>query len=313
VNPRIIRVPDDVTPSHLPAWSIHCDGLIYQVNLADDEDAIVQFSGTEPLRYPLKVIGGRNVRIIGMQIELETQAGCDIGDLPNNVIAEHPNANVHPRVPGAIALQVRQSHTSFIEGALIDVAGHEADCIVARNPAGLENSQAHLQRDVVIQNTLCTGVEGLGASDVGDGVHGDLFQNQGEVMRKLVFENVTAESSMEGITLQNWDGFIGAKELIMRRFSYTWDDRYEFDDLYDYQVGLAFSVNAESWTVDDVWLRHIRPDNSGNYGRINGERYGTFDSSDVQKIDGIYDGLPPEGRFALPENIGQYYVSPHGL
>ena len=162
--------------SEMPAWGILCSGRYHRVSLAADEDAVIRFGGGEPIRYPIWVVGGRNVRIVGLEMELETQPGCGIGQLPNTGSSA---TNIHPRIPSAMAVRLENYGTSFVEGAAIDLRGHEADCFVVRNPADLSNADARNQRHVVLQNTNCRGIEGLGQSAIGDGVHGDLLQNQG--------------------------------------------------------------------------------------------------------------------------------------
>ncbi len=292
------------------ATSINCSGKIYRVSLGDSQDAVVYMSGSQPLKYPLQVTGGRNVRIKGLHFSLVTQSGCGVGELPNNPVADHPNASIHPRIPGAIAVRVQQSGITFIEGLHIDVRGHEADCIVSRNPDSMTDTTARKQRDVIVQNTYCAGVEGLGASDVGDGVHGDFFQNQGrDIMRRLVFENVSMRTSQEGIVLHGGGSVPGAKELIIRRYDYTWDPRYVGDDRYE-QFGLAFAGwSDDNWTLDSVYIDDYR--DGGDYINVNGQRYGNSPNGQVLPHPDIRSGLPAEGSFALPGRTGVNYVSPH--
>ena len=261
INARSIDVAK-ISPTYLPASGINCGGYIRKIALSDKEDAIVYMSGSEPLHYPLRITGGRNVRVVGLQIELATQAGCGIGELPNNPIAEHPNANIHPRIPGAIALRLQQSGTSFVEGLNIDIRGHQADCIVVRNPDTMSNYQAQKQRDVVVQNTVCRGIEGMGRTDIGDGIHGDLFQNQGEdVMHRLVFENVSARTSQEGITLHGSarESLSATAILLIRRFDYSWDPRYVGDDNYDDSFGVAFDGwPGPNWKLENIRIERVQ-------------------------------------------------------
>ncbi len=288
-----------------------CDGRLYRIILDDDEDAVVYMSGDKPLPYPMHVSGGRNVRIVGLHFEIETQPGCGIGELPNKPVSRYPNANIHPRFPGAIGIRVQQSGTTFIEGLHIDLKGHEADCIVARNPDSMTDAMARQQRDVIIQNTYCSGVEGLGRSNIGDGVHGDLFQNQGkDIMRRLVFENVSMRTSQEGIVLHGSDNQRGAKTLILRRFDYTWDPRYAEDDAHEH-FGLALSGRSDEdgWSLESVFIDDYR--DGSDYVVINDNRYGNSPSGQVRPHDGIASGAPPGGAFAPPERTGIHYVSPH--
>lgn len=300
-----------VSPVKIPSQSINCAGLVRDVKLGGSEDAVVYMSGSKPLRYPLRITGGRNVRVVGLEFAIVTQAGCGVGRLPNLPVASHPNANIHPRVPGGIVLRLEQAKTSFVEGLNIDVKGHEADCIVARNPDSMSSQQAQKQRDVVIQNTWCAGVEGMGNTRIGDGVHGDLFQNQGrDIMRRLVFENVSMRSSQEGIVLHGDGSLPGARSLLLRRYDYTWDPRYVGDDNYE-SFGLAFAGwPGPDWTLEDVRIDDFR--SGADYIRIKDQRYGNSPGGDVIPHPQIRSGRPPEGAFALQQRTGTRYRSPHG-
>jgi hypothetical protein len=313
-----------VDPVHTAGWkrllgprndqtTVHCDGWIYKVWIDDDEDAVVHMSGEEPLAYPVHVTGGRNVRIVGLHFDLVTQPGCDIGELPNRPVEKHPNANIHPRIPGAISLRVQQSGTTFIEGLYIDVRGHQADCIVGRNPDDMTDAQAQSQRDVIIQNTWCSGVEGMGKTDIGDGVHGDLFQNQGgDILRRLVLENVSMRTSQEGVVIHGNGPNRGTVSMKIRRYDYTWDPRYVGDDDYE-RFGLAVAGwPGKDWTFEEIYIDDYR---GLDYLRIGDDRYGISLKGNakgkVEKHPGIRSGSPADGPFAPPDRTGIHYVSPH--
>ena len=310
-SPKVVNV-SALTPVNIPAIGITCAGKVYKINFNDGQDGVVYMSGSQPLRYPVRITGGRNVRVVGLDFSLVTQPGCGIGELPNLPADQHPNASIHPRVPGAIALRIQQSGVTFVEGLHIDVQGHEADCIVSRNPDSMSESQARKQRDVIIQNLHCSGVEGLGESDIGDGVHGDLFQNQGrDPLRRLVFENVSMRTSQEGIVLHGGISGPGTQSLVVRRYDYTWDARFVGDDAYDHRFGLAFvGWPSSDWTLESIYIDDYR--DGGDYLKIDNQRYGSFSSNSVLKHPEIHSGLPPQGAFALPERTGIHYTSPHG-
>ncbi len=311
VNP--VRIDLSQTNSgKISAWGILCAGSIYKVRLRRNDDAVIFMSGPDPLQFPVHITGGRNVHVIGLQIELVTQPGCEVGRLPNRPPSEYPNANIHPRVPGEMALRLQQSHVTFVEGLYIDARGHQTDCIVIRNPDDLDGATAQMQRDVIIQNTACRGVEGMGKTDIGDGVHGDLFQNQGrDVMRRLVFENVSHRTSHEGIVLHGdqKNGLSATKTLILRRYDYSWDKRFVGDDDYE-RFGLAFSGDpGTNWFLENGHNDDYR--DNGDYLIINGQRYGNSPSRQVLAHPEIRSGLPSEGTFAPPERTGLNYRSPH--
>ncbi len=300
-----ITITADSATSPMPAWGILCSGQYHRIALDADEDAVITFGGSDPLQFPVWVVGGNNVRLVGFDMELVTQPGCDIGDLPNSGSTA---TNIHPRIPSAMAVRLENYGTSYVEGANIDLTGHEADCFVVRNPADLTNAAARNQRHVVLQNTSCTGVEGLGQSDIGDGVHGDLLQNQGnDVISSLTIENVSMRSSMEGLVLHEWDGYAGARDLTIRRFDYAADERYDNDDAYE-QWGVAFAAWADDWTLEQI---HIEDPRDNDYGFVNDQRWGGFSHGVVQQHPAISRSLPAGGTFAPAASIGANYVSPH--
>lgn len=300
-----------ISPTRIGAQSMSCAGMIRQIKLSATEDAVIYMSGNNALRYPLRITGGRNVRVVGLEFALVTQPGCGVGELPNFPLAKHPNANIHPRIPGGIALRLQQAKMSFIEGLKIDLRGHEADCIVSRNPDQMSGKQAQTQRDVVVQNTYCSGIEGLGDSRIGSGIHGDFFQNQGDdVMRRLVFENVSVRSSQEGIVLHGAGSLPGSTSLVVRRYDYTWDPRYVGDDSYEH-FGLAFDGQpSANWTLENIRVDDYR--DGADYIMIKGQRYGNSPAGNVKPHAQIFSGLPAEGAFAPAGQTGINYLSPHG-
>ncbi|MEZ5342377.1 MAG: DUF4214 domain-containing protein [Acidimicrobiales bacterium] len=304
-NPTRIELSASTPTDYMPPWGILCEGQTYDIRLGKDEDAIITMAGDEPLKYPIWIVGGRNVRVVGLEMALDVQPGCGVGQLRNSGSTA---TNIHPRLPGAMALRLENYGTSFVEGVDIDLRGHEADCFVVRNPADLTNAQARVSRNVVLQNTSCIGIEGLGQSDIGDGVHGDLLQNQGfDVMNTLAIENVSVRTSMEGLVLHNDGATAGAKKLTIRRFDYAADPRYVADDSFE-QFGLAYSASAEQWTLHDVYLDDPE---GNNYGFINDQRYGAIVSPYVELVSGVHNGRPSGGAFADQGRVGLGYVSPH--
>jgi hypothetical protein len=248
------------------------------------------------------------VRAVGLHFNLATQPGCGVGELPNRPVEKHPNANIHPRVPGSITLRMQQSGHTFLEGLHIDVNGHQADCIVSRNPDSMSDAKAQSQRDFTVQNTYCAGVEGHGATDIGDAVHGDFWHNQGrDVLRHLAFENVTMRTSLEGMVIQGASP--ATKSLLIRRYDYSWDPRFVGDDNYEMFGLAAVGKPGPNFTFDDIRIDDYR---GSNYLKFNDQRYGDASSSSVQAHPEIRSGLPSQGAFALPGRTGINYVSPHG-
>jgi peptidoglycan hydrolase-like protein with peptidoglycan-binding domain len=315
-GPTTLYVPDDATLVTLSAWHAGvCAGQRYELRLDNNRDYIIRHKpGAPVLTRPLGVFGGRNVRMVGLAIDMQTQSGCTIGS--------------HPKIPGGIALYVQQVATSFIEGAHIKLNGHAADCIVGRNPSNVMGATAFAQRDYIIQNTRCEGWEGE------DAVHGDIFQQQGawtspgEVTRNLFFENVTGYSSQEGIIHEANDNDYeyGVKKFVARRFNFVWDPVYGYDDSNDSAEGSggppaivavegARSGNLANITLEDYYVNHNNNDPSGavfmtQWGNDGATSWG-YRSYGVGNIPGIHHGLPPGGDFAPANKVGLNYVSPH--
>lgn len=247
-SPPALDTPETITlPGNYLATLSHtlCTGPGYVVNLDDAKDYIVRT--TEVLKAPVQIYGGRNVRIIGIHIELATSPCAGAG--------------ASGYVPGTIALRVYQVGTTFVEGAYIDVAGRSADCIDPRNAIGnfdalskgYAEADARGARDVVIQNSVCRGMSG----DVN--VHGDILQTQGmfDLFRSVTFENVTADSNCEGTVLEPREGFLLADAVHVRRFDYRMDARYKPNpdgDAGAVWSGGALMNSAKAYTYDQVYL-----------------------------------------------------------
>ena len=317
-NPEIIDL-SEVKPIKWPAYGLICSGLIINVSLNKDEDYIVMMSGNTPLKYPVRVEGGRNVRMVGLDIRPIVQSGCEIGQLPVNLrpSGQRKNANYHPRMPLGMAMQLIQTHTSFVEGVFIDLNGIEADCFVARNYGGLPNSVARKQRDIVIQNTACWGGESQQyTAKYGDGLHGDFFQNQGEVMRNFVIENSTQHSSGHSLVQHSWEGYRAAVKNVIKRYDYSEDQRYAYDDVGDKGgMGYIMDGNADDWIIEDVYgegqsviqtMIVSRPPD----GPLEQFSYTNINAS-IRENSNIHLGKPKNGHFAKKANIGLNYVSPH--
>jgi hypothetical protein len=278
-----------------------CSGPGYVVNLDNDVDYIVRTNAV--LHAPVQINGGRNVRLVGLHIDLDT-AACS-------------TAGLSGYAPGVTALRTAQVGTTFIEGAYIDVRGRSTDCIDPRNlignyealSKGYSEAAARGARDVVIQNSVCRGMSG----DVN--VHGDIVQTQGlyELYRSIVLENVTADSNCEGIVLSPRQGYHLATSIALRRFDYRMDARYRPNSSGSGSwTGAAVMHSAKAYSYEQVYLHAARevvesdPDGLAHYppddaGRISSQ--GT---------------LPGANRFASPGTgpassawTGIHYVSPH--
>ena len=299
IDPLQIELSSNYTKTRIEDFDrVGCEGDIYRVAVPDGRDAVVTAAGV--IQYPVYITGGRNVIVRGVEVRPVIQPGCDVGEAHQ---VKNTIPNIHPRLPGGKAFRFEQSHHTFVEGVDIDLMGMEADCFVLRNRK-LTKEKAIQQREMSIVNTRCTGIEGLDDSPIGDGIHGDFFQNQGrDNMKNFTLENVTFLTSSNGVTLHNWSGDKYRPRLFrMRNVNYGWDDRYSNDDAYEIN-GLAFTGHGDRGDFENVWLNHNNP--RYNYGFFNGERVGAFSSGNVKKQPGIYGG--PRSDFAPADRTGVEY------
>ncbi len=312
--PKLVNPIEIVLSANSPTTAITdfdrvgCEGLIHQYRLPYDEDVLVTMApGSAALKYPVFIFGGRNLIMRGVEMRTVVQAGCDVGEA--HQMRDTANLNIHPRLPGGKVFRLEQSGTTFIEGVDIDLKGQEADCFVMRNPSSMTVAKALTDRHFTIVNTRCTGIEGLDESPIGDGIHGDFWQNQGkDNLASFQVENISFRTSSNGITLHGWNGK-KPKLFSLRNMDYGWDLRYDDDDAHELS-GLAYSGHGEVIKFENVYLNHPR---NGNYGFINGERIGAISRNNgyIKKVDGIYEGTPPGGDFATEDETGIEYISPY--
>lgn len=283
-----------------------CSGRAHRIDIPWGRDAKVTMDHAQgALVHPVWITGGNNVHITGLELAPKIQRGCGIGEAHQKDAPQH--ANIHPRLPGGKALRLEQKGHTFIEGVEIDLLGHEADCFVVRNYKESTPEFVKMYRDISIVNTRCTGIEGLDKSPIGDGLHGDFFQNQGEDIGSLTLENVTYETSSNGITLHQW-GRERPRFVKLINVNFGWDERYAYDDPYE-SFGLPFAIYADQTYFENVWLDHGK---GGNYGFVNGERIGAiYQANYIERHESMFLGLPPFGDFATSENTGKEYISPY--
>lgn len=304
VNPIIIDVAK-LAPVNSGQEAIHlCFGKLYDIRIPSGQDAIVTTS--ERLRYPVIIGGGRHVHMIGLDIELVDQPGCQ---------AEYEIK----KTPIGSGLRIAQSHTSYIEGLKMDLKGHLADCIASSNTADVTDAQALKVRDVVVQNSACRGGRGqFKGHPYGDGLHADFFQNQGrsgsdgrtelinEPMNSIIFENISHVTTASGIVI---DGQVNSERI--RNLEFSLDTRYP---KYNNVLNPAWLV-GNKWEIENVYT-DFKPPNlmaSSIQSSTSGSgKYYTFFEAGLSYIfhPEMHRGKP-EKTFAPWELLGTSYQSPH--
>ncbi len=340
VNPMTVVLSDKSETNHVSDFNqLGCEGKRYYIKVPAGRDAKITMSkDSGPLKYPVWITGGRNVHVVGLDLKLVIQSGCDVGEANNYPNKPDPAKktvdgrnfkNIHPRLPGGIAIRLEQEQTSFIEGVDIDINGMEADCFVVRNSLNAEDkkglyrdsngqirpSRSTLnkfvkQRHFKAVNTRCVGVESLDNDHrgIGDGIHGDFLQVQGnENIGTVTLENIVYLMSGNGISIQRYNG-LNLTNLKMRNYYHSYDKRYATDDRYDRGAALIFSLGADKYSFENVWTNEYL--GNRNYGILNDFRVGASGQSGVKSMPGMFKGAPP-WDFAPSSQVGVRYESPY--
>ena len=307
-SPITVYLPADfpIIPDW-PAYSGHCKGSVYRRTFPADQDVIVRFNGTSPLQYPVQIQGGRNIRVVGLDISIVTQPLCADGAAQEVL-----------KVPGGIALDLTQAGTSFVEGLKLDLNGHMADCIVATN-YNLTEAQALANRNVVIQNSACRGSRGTWPGHpYGDFAHADFWQNQGSPnapMNSVIFENISQLTTATGVVI---DGKVNSQTA--RNVEYALDTRYSTNLHVLNPLWFGSTQTNPAWSFENIWTNF---DENGGYGgtgwmpiAVRVESAGTYYSyksgPSVVASAEIHRGIPPQS-FAPWSELGANYVSPHDV
>ena len=299
-DPITIELHTNSPTAHLVDFdNVGCEGKFHKIEIPSGRDALITMAeGSGPLIYPLWISGGRHAHILGLEVRPTVQPGCGVGEA-HQINSSIPN--IHPRMPGSKVFRVSQSGTTFFEGVNIELNGIESDCFVVRN-----SSNDFTSRHLYIVNSRCAGYESLDKTEIGDGIHGDFVQNQGENLDSLILENVTIRGSANGITIHAWHG--DKTNLIrMRNLDYAWDERFSYDDNYE-KFGAAFFVSTHIAEFENTWINDGR---GYNFGFIDNERFGPTSDWGATITEGLFEGLPPFGEFAPAKTTGLNYVSPY--
>ena len=311
-NPEIVEVSDTTFIKTISDFNrVWCEWLFHLVNIPKWKDAkVVMKQWSKPLKYPIWVSWGRNVQIIGLDLQPIIQAGCDIWEATQVRV---PDKNIHPRLPGGIALRIEQSGTTFIEGLNIDLKWMEADCIVLRDSE--ETSVWTDERKLYVVNSRCTGYEWLDSdeSDIGDGIHGDFYQNQWIAEpTTLVFENVVVWGSSNGITSHKWKQW-KLKTFKLRNYAYQLDERYHGDDNYEKSLGLVFTAtleNSSSGQFENVWINDGRYYGIARWYHSTMDRVWAVSQSNYILKDPEFFKWKPKNEFAPLNKVWGNYISP---
>ncbi len=135
-------------------------------------------------------------------------------------------------------------------------------------------------------------------------------------MRNFVIENSTQHSSGHSLVQHSWEGYRAAVKNVIKRYDYSEDQRYAYDDVGDKGgMGYIMDGNADDWIIEDVYgegqsviqtMIVSRPPD----GPLEQFSYTNINAS-IRENSNIHLGKPKNGHFAKKANIGLNYVSPH--
>ncbi len=337
-------------------------GEVYEIKAGKTEDVLVDFRGqAHELDKPLWFIGGRNIIVLGLNAKMKVQPGNGAYQLPNNPTGVYslgatvsgspapnsaarpgPGWNHEPRLPGS-GMLIRFQHygAAWLEGALLNMNGHQGDCVVTHAPSDMTLKERVEQRRVTIQNSHFREWEGQGDSpEFGDGVHGDVFQQQGGTYHGLWVENLSVYSGQEGITVLGDPKFSGddtfSRKLWIRNYQYSHFTKWDLGKPGQGRGGpVGFKISSSAVKTSDpltkldrfyyfenIWYvtafagaRRTRPTPLVDYVDPTGP---TKPNGSTKVGDAEFhhfspaDGPPPSGDIVPQAAVGHGYVSPHG-
>jgi len=275
-------------------WTEHFFPFYLDVTIVMPRDRVIN------AQKPLLIHGGRRVRVIGGHIRAANE------EISAWVIADTIGESI------------------FFEGLHIDVGGHHADAIVAREDPAVRRRLAPGTGpyDLYVQNTLIEGVAGTF-----DTRHGDVLQYQARIGR-LYVENLTGATQYQGLFIPTSTTGPGAIEAFLRRVNLKIDQHIAGTDRPKLLWIRTPRPNTTWYPVhfDQVYVEEsprpdfrpwhvasITPGTNLSWGAVASpdESYVTYPPG--SGVTGqIRRGPPPGGDFVRPEQVGLNYVSPWG-
>lgn len=311
-NPPALQNPITIDLSRnehlvmIEQWSaIHPRNYAHNVFLSNSQDYIITASA--PLTHPIGLTGGRNVRIVGIEVApVVRSTGGPASGLPGTLLQdERVNSytrNTRPRLPFGSVVRAMDQQSLTIEGSVISVNFNEADTINTLN-GYRGNAWNRANKDLYVVNSrLVGGYSSTPLPPRADGrIHADVWQNPNSAFRHFRAENVQIQVSNQGITLQNAADIStnGGVSALLRNVS------------FERIPGISGSGSLLHLSIDNGWSLgtsqpgpHFErvyagswPSNELRYQRLNidGIFYWTVDGNN--RVDtplaGFFEGDPP--------------------
>ena len=257
----------------------------YSPKLDDDKDYILRLPPDQPRRETVRIRGGRNVVLIGGQIEI-----------PGPDASDHRAIYIEDGAPGRIV---------HIEGVLVTCSGdNEGDAIAINAPGTI----------VQVENFRVENLQGAVDTDAGHN-HSDIIQPWGGVL-ELRVDHLTGDSNYQGLFLNADYNQNGA--FILKNINLTANEKWFNGAGGGYMIWLDGKSSPPPQTVlENVYVTPRR--GAGLEQTVqpyddtliisDGGSYATWPS-----LTHVYGGvsLAPEGMadFVPAGSVGIDYVSP---
>ncbi len=329
--------------------NFHCRGDVYTITgSGKDNDLFLDASSWGTVTQPIIIKNFRNVIILGLDIEATTIPGCGAGE--RLMFWRGPGyswPNDHPHLPADRLLGFEIYGVSWVEGNHSRMKGHAADHIVTNGGPTQTSQQVNADRWTKIVNSRHTGAEGNSAGIHGDWAEnhdsGDQLAQAG-----FVAENSTSKSAYNhAVTGYRGDSRWGVIKI--HNVMLANDPDYHTDQVGTGRVwqlrpdeinGLCLVGAPRVWDIkrlmcqpagetlrasikhsgDPVRYIYAPLYHDGTPTNRSAQGSGILDRSELIEIKGGWENdsyLDPavqawiaENDPALPENVGNRYVSP---
>ena len=329
--------------------NFHCRGDVYTITgSGKNNDLFLDASRWGTVTQPIIIKNFRNVIVLGLDIEATTIPGCGAGE--KLMFWRGPGyswPNDHPHLPADRLLGFETYGVSWVEGNHSKMKGHAADHIVTNGGPTQTSQQVNADRWTKIINSRHTGAEGNSAGLHGDWAENHDSGHQ-LAQAGFVAENATSKSAYNhAVTGYRGDSRWGV--IKMHNVMLVNDPDYHTDQVGtgrawqfrpDEINGLCLVGAPRVWDIKRLMcqpagetlrasIRHsgepvryiyapFYHDGTPTYRSAQGS--GILDRSELIEIKGGWENDSyldsavqawiAENDPALPENVGNRYVSP---
>lgn len=302
-----------------PELDIHPRNYVYDLGRLDPATDYVVTADFQ-LTHPLVFSGGRQVRLIGLDIKPVVAANGlpdrwgGIGTVRQTEAEEGQNQK--PRIPLSAVLTGSSVHTLVIEGSVLDANETNSDVVVTNisDRYGPLNSEASFlgAKDTVNFYVLNSRLIGGQSSER---IHADIWHHQNSTFNTLRMRNVTMETPAQGLTFQGENAnMLAGKGAYLSRVEWLPGNHDIVSGAGGASVlmiedGKQIATDPVFRNWDEVYLGGPWPKD-----RFRNIRIASIDAwakddlvKDRVAMIGLHAGRPPDGPFAPRERIGLNY------